>query len=521
MQASTTILQQLRKLSRRARLFRAVLYALRFFVFGLLLVIPFLTLRSLLLFPASILLGVAGSLALLGACYGALAPLPLIEVAKLADTRLHLRERLATAVEYDEQKKRGELVEALLRDAARVAQTISPRQVFSFHLHGEGKVFQFLLALVVAILILPPVTFPLRQSGVAGKESPPPSVVQKQERVRELKVVQRPILVAKEPLQQKTWGEPLTRYQDTKLSPLRPDFEAFLQGVTEHLRLSLKEAISAQVKGKGSASDHDMTLPPVPSRVGEGLSAPKLGRPSGEELQRLFEAVSHFGEGSKGEGSSGTFTPTARPPRGQEPPEGIGQLGTGTFEGKDAPGGRGGESLEAVRSGHKVPSGEEEVEGRGEEAEQKAGTLLGRSRSPRVHGRTVGSFPDEETQEFVEAPAKGFSPGLTAKERGRPGEALSGGEAEGSLPGLSRSLQAKGAPTPRLEGSKADTSLTSEMEAYKTSLPGLGAQTPSRLSAQDLLTRYRRVMEETFGREAIPFVYREQVKDYFMSLERQ
>jgi hypothetical protein len=72
-----------------------------------------------------------------------------------------------------------------------------------------------------------------------------------------------------------------------------------------------------------------------------------------------------------------------------------------------------------------------------------------------------------------------------------------------------------------LEGSKADTSLAGEVETYKTSLPGLGAQVPSHLSARDLLTRYRRVMEETLSHEAIPFVYREQVKGYFMSLEQQ
>ena len=57
------------------------------------------------------------------------------------------------------------------------------------------------------------------------------------------------------------------------------------------------------------------------------------------------------------------------------------------------------------------------------------------------------------------------------------------------------------------------------VESFETELLGEGARAPSRLSYQDVLARYRRMMEEEIEREAIPFDYREQIKRYFLSLE--
>ena len=99
-----------------------------------------------------------------------------------------------------------------------------------------------------------------------------------------------------------------------------------------------------------------------------------------------------------------------------------------------------------------------------------------------------------------------------------------GGEPGGSLPGTEKSLQTRGDPTPRIGGEKQDSTLEGDlregqMEAYDTNLSGVGAQTPSRLPYMDVFSQYKKKMEEALTKEPIPFNYREQVKEYFQSLE--
>ncbi|HYL80084.1 MAG TPA: hypothetical protein VEU07_04675, partial [Candidatus Acidoferrum sp.] len=98
------------------------------------------------------------------------------------------------------------------------------------------------------------------------------------------------------------------------------------------------------------------------------------------------------------------------------------------------------------------------------------------------------------------------------------------GSAAGSLPGTERSLQTRGDSTPRISTQKQDSMLEGDLregqtEAYNTNLSGGGAQNPSRLPFMDVFSQYKKSMEETLTKEPIPFNYREQVKQYFQSLE--
>jgi len=82
-----------------------------------------------------------------------------------------------------------------------------------------------------------------------------------------------------------------------------------------------------------------------------------------------------------------------------------------------------------------------------------------------------------------------------------------------------------GLATPRLPGSRLDSTLSGEgrpgrKEAYDTNLSGPGARNPSQLPYLDLFSQYRKQMEEALNKEPIPFDYREQVKEYFQSLEK-
>ena len=60
-----------------------------------------------------------------------------------------------------------------------------------------------------------------------------------------------------------------------------------------------------------------------------------------------------------------------------------------------------------------------------------------------------------------------------------------------------------------------------QMEAYNTNLSGGGAQNASRLPYMDVFSQYKKTMEEVLTKEPIPFDYREQVKQYFQSLENR
>jgi hypothetical protein len=91
----------LRSLSRRLRLARAFGAGIRFLVVGLGL--AWVPLLAKGLFPTlgpALAAGLVGGPALLGCLYGLLAPLPASRVARLADGRLHLKERLTSAGEH-------------------------------------------------------------------------------------------------------------------------------------------------------------------------------------------------------------------------------------------------------------------------------------------------------------------------------------------------------------------------------------------------------------------------------------
>ena len=86
-----------------------------------------------------------------------------------------------------------------------------------------------------------------------------------------------------------------------------------------------------------------------------------------------------------------------------------------------------------------------------------------------------------------------------------------------------RSLQTRGAPTPRIGREKQDSSSKGSYgrARWKRTKPTCPAwsRTPSRLPYIDVFSQYRKLMEEALTKEPIPFSYREQVKEYFKSLE--
>ena len=261
------------------------------------------------------------------------------------------------------------------------------------------------------------------------------------------------------PFRREGWEELHALFRDTKLSQQRPDFGSFMKGADERLKLLALEEAIPDLSRDDTLSPYQLVL----RRTREKLRDLRFGGLSGEELQRILEEMRLLGE--RGKGLEGL--PFGDP-----------------------------EALYGPSSDKTLEALERALQRLWEKAE-------------RPSGKGLKQIPH------------GGGEGL---ERGPSGEEIEEGESGGTFPGRGRSPQVKGDPTPRIEGPKLDAGLSGEIqegrkEAYDTNLPGPAAKNPSRLPSLDLLSHYRRMMEESLSREPIPFDYREQVKHYFTSLE--
>jgi hypothetical protein len=150
------------------------------------------------------------------------------------------------------------------------------------------------------------------------------------------------------------------------------------------------------------------------------------------------------------------------------------------------------------------------------EALDRALTLLLEKDGGRAAGRNLIPAPEQGEAESDRS-GMGDSPAY---------DSAVGGREKGSHPGRTVSPLTKDRPTPRIDARPADQVLTGqsregERESYSTDRLGRGARGPSRVPYLELLTQYRRMAEEALGKERVPFNYREQVKEYFDSLERR
>jgi hypothetical protein len=116
------------------------------------------------------------------------------------------------------------------------------------------------------------------------------------------------------------------------------------------------------------------------------------------------------------------------------------------------------------------------------------------------------------------------------RERGRGGEGgpdeQDFGEGEGLLPGKGRSGSPKGEATQRLRANPFDVGVEGELrqgkkEGFDTNMVGRGGQMPSRLQYLGVIGQYRKMMEDSITREAIPRDYHSQIKDYFQALDER
>jgi len=474
----------LRSLSRRLRLARALSGSVRFLVVGLALALLPLLLKGM--YPTAGPLaagGVAGGLALAGFLYGLCAPLSPAHTARLADSRLHLKERLTSAREHLSAARTvtedvADMLRAQLAETAARLREVRPGSAFPVRLPPEARWAPPVAALALALALLPPL--PLRlpaTGGDAGSQEAETEEEQAREKPLEQKLAipavpdklfpktreregQRGPLSAREQT-----GDLAAVFQDTKMSQQRPDFGSFIKQGDERLKLLARPESIPDLNRDFTQSPYQVMI----RRMQEQLKSSRLQGLTWEQIERL---LSEMGQGGQRLGSGGL------------PDDLMNEL-------QQEGGGSTDKMMDALS--------------------RALSRLRDRDEAGRGKGRNLRD-------------AKGRQGG-SGQERGEGEQGQSDdGSAGGSLPGTGKSLQTQGDPTPRIGGEKQDSTLEGElregqMEAFDTNLSGPGTQNPSRLPYMEVFSQYQKMMEEALTKEPIPFNYREQVKEYFRSLE--
>ena len=466
------------RLGRRLRLVRGVTASVRFLTVGLSLALLPLLLKGLLPATGSWLAGglIAGP-AILGLLYGVSLRARAAHVARLADRQLGLKERLSCAEEQLNAGETTDLARAQLAETATRIRHLRFREAFPLRLGPEIRMAGPLAALALALALLPPLPIQFPTGGKPAGQEEPAAAEEPAERPLEqkLSVPQLPKQPSPNPTEQDAQRGPLAPhtepgdqaavFRDTKVSQQRPDFGSFIKQGDERLKLLARPENLPDLQRDVTQSPYQVMI----HRMQEHLRSGNLQGLTWEQIERLLSDL-------------------------------------GQAEGR-----QGGDTSDDLLK---------ELQEQGKGSQDRMLSALSRALS---RLREKGDTARGKGKDLREAPSRpeGSRQGSgEGKENGQE----DGGNPGGSLPGTERSLQTRGAPTPRLGGEKQDAQLEGDLregqtESYDTNLSGLGAKAPSRLPYLDVFSQYRKQMEEALAKEPIPFSYREQVKEYFKALE--
>jgi hypothetical protein len=240
-------------LSRRLRLVRAVAAGTRFLVIGLALALVPLLLKGLLAGVGPLAaVAIAVGFGLLGVLYGLCVRLPASHTARLADGRLHLKDRLTSAREHldPEAGPADDVVRAQLAETALQVRDLRPAAAFPFRIPTEGRWAPPVAALAVTLAILPPIPLKLpaigseppaqeaateaeepREKPIEQKLTPPGLPTEVFKKVEEKDVQRGPLSAHEQP------GDLNATFRDTPMSQQRPDFRSFIKQADERLKM--------------------------------------------------------------------------------------------------------------------------------------------------------------------------------------------------------------------------------------------------------------------------------------------
>lgn len=436
----------------------------------------------------------AGPAALLGALAGGLASLrgsaSLIGAARTADRDLALGDRLATALELAATSDRGAFGDACIRDAAYAAARLEARRVGRRVWPRDTRLVPAVGALAAVLTITP--TAPVDDavdalvaslgSSGTGREEPAEETSPPETRRRELNVKEALRRDAQEgPLPQA--GESLALgavFKDTKLSQLRPDTNAFLGTSDERLKLLRQPGSLPDLRQQPGGSGYQLRL----KRMQEAVGAMGNGGISKKQFAELTDRLREMGR-ERG-GRSGAFDKALRDGASAYEAGDSGQAMDSMRRALDALGEGDGQAGDgSLPPGSEEHGWSEDMAGQGGQphdngADGQGGEQAGAEDGAASHGSEAGS-------------------GGKGKKNGGADEAP---EWAANADSFVEGMVAQG-----------------ESEAYDSDVTGRGAKTPSRLPYMNVFQEYRKQVEETLVKEAIPLEARERVRAYFRSLE--
>lgn len=466
--------------ARTVRRRRAVFYCLRGIFYGAFLALVPLLLKGILGPVAS---AIAGGLIALGAAAGAafgyLLRVPPREAARLVDRAFDLRDRTATALEWSCRSDRGPLVAVLVEDAAARLSGLDPSKAVPRRWPLEGKLAPAPVLIAVALWLAPPIPIPSRVlpafqpfSGEEREASDRDAAASERlkaerDRLTRLEIAERDAAARQGSRDPHQPVDVSAVFKDTSLGVDRPDFNSFLKRGDERLRMLERVDRLPDLKGDFTRSRHKVIFQRMKALHG-GLRPDQF---SPEKMREILEEMERMGR--KG-----------------------GNWGGDALEGMDAL--DRGENDRAWKAMAKALEKMRAMEGQDREGKNLRGGPEGDRGRGRERGDGAGGFDERD-----------------------PGE----GEV-GSLPGKGKSPTPKGEATARLRGDPFDTGVESEFgsgrkEGFDTNMLGRGAPMPSAMRYLGLFGQYRKMMEEALAREQVPRDYREQVKEYFQSIEER
>jgi hypothetical protein len=422
--------------------------------------------------------GIALGLGMIGVGYGLLLPVRPAHVARLADTRLDLKERLTAALEHLRHEETGDLARAQVAETAARLRRVRLQDAFPIRFAPEARLAGPLLALVIGVGLLPPIAVEFASdTPPATRPEGEPAENREQPLEQQLAKAETPKAIAPKTEQQDSpigpraprteAGDEKAVFRDTKMSQQRPDFGSFVKQGDDRLKMLARPENLPDLQ-------RDFTQNPYQVMIHRMQNQIKSGNMQGLSWDQIEKLLSDLGQGEQrgGNGATDDLLQELQKDGKGSPDRMLSALSRALKRRGQDPGGQGSGKGKDLREAPSRQSGEGAGQGEGD-------------------GKNGG------------------------KEDGQPG---------GSQPGTERSLQTRQDPTTRIGGDKQDTTLDGEgragrMEAYDTNLSGKGEKAPSQLPYLSVFSRYKKMMEEALAKEPIPLSYREQVKQYFKTLE--
>ena len=514
--------------ARRLRVAWASEIAVRLALIAHVVLIPLLLVRQLISLTLAGYFVILVVVVAVGASVGWLLRLSMLEVARLLDARLGLKERLQTALEIRGHET-GPVAVALYADASAVAGRINVEDAVPLKMPQHAPYLALVFLVAGILMFLPPVTV----RGLVAGEEPTTETPVSYGVPAEEPTITGIIEHSGPPASLSPRNEVEVAFRDSSFLTKPPDFNSFLtQGdddlsllgrdialsepMHDHkpykvspqlLQTGPKESTTRQDSGKQAAEGNKEVETLL------GLSAPEkdtgdLSQAPGDR-QEMNSLDTTMGN-SAGAGDAQHNSPEIPAGPDTSTPDSLPKQLTGIANDE-----HGLPKASIITSEVRPQSSASQAPKSTDhdETENKTTRFGGGQRKQKAP--TLGEIPP-----WLDGPED-----LGFQETGT-GQGESKGNTSGQ-PGTGHAKRIKGDETPRLIEKRVDDlrlsgrSKDGDKPSYDTNLPGFGLRVASRVPYQELHVKYRRLAEEVLLKERVPANLRDYVKRYFSAFDRQ